>query len=244
MGRSPPPPRGTSVRVLLETATQLFRATVLKCLPLGMLAVLAGMVPLIYWRAAGHPFSMLAEHDMTYDLLTLLGTALELWLLGALLLRQRALVTGAPIGIRDELFTSLRRLPILFLCWIVAVASVVLGLLLAVVPGLFLWVCYLVLLPVVLFDGVGPYTALARCVLLVRAHWWQYFAAFVIALCILLVCALVLSAFISLIEGLLFDSGPVFEAIWVASSIGVGALVVAFLCGLSLVLHSAASNSA
>jgi hypothetical protein len=244
MIRSLPPPRSVSVRILLETATQLFRATVLKCLPLGMLAVLAGMLPIIYWRAAGHPFSTIAQHDTTYDLLAVAGTAVELWLLGTLMLRQRAMVTGARIGIRDELLASLRRLPVMFLCWIVAVLSVIAGLLLLLVPGLFLWVCYLVLLPVVLFDGVGPYAALVRCVLLVRPYWWQFCAAFVFALCILMVCALVLGAFISLIEGLLLDSGPAFEAIWVASSIGVGALVVSFLCALVLVLHSAASSSA
>jgi hypothetical protein len=244
MGRSVPPPRRANVRVLLETATQLFRATVLKCLPLGMLAVLAGMVPVIYWQAGGHAMSLFSPHDATYDALSIAGTALELWLLGTLMLRQRAMVTGARLGIREELLASLRRLPVMFLCWIVAVASVALGLLLLVVPGVFLFVCYLVLLPVVLFDGTGPYAALARCVQLVRGHWWHYCAAFVIALCALLICALVLGAFISLIEQLLLENGPVFQAIWVASSIGVGALVVSFLCALALVLHSAASSSA
>jgi hypothetical protein len=244
MGRSVPPPRSASVRILLETATQLFRATVLKCLPLGMLAVLAGMVPVIYWQAGGHPMSLLSPHDATYDALSVAGTALELWLLGTLMLRQRAMATGARIGIRAELLAALRRLPVMLLCWIVAVASVVLGLLLAVVPGVFLFVCYLVLLPVVLFDEVGPSAALVRCVQLVRSHWWHFCAAFVIALCILVVCALVLGAIISLLEQLLLENGPVFEAIWVASSIGVGALVASFLCALALVLHSAASSSA
>jgi hypothetical protein len=244
MSRSLPPPRTLRVQVLLENAARLFQATVLKCLPLAMLAVLAGMVPVIYWRAAGHPFSALAPDDLTYDVLAVAGTTLELWLLGALMLRQRAMVTGAPIAIRAELLASLRRLPVMFLCWILAVASTAVGLLLLVVPGLFLFVCYLVLLPVIVFDGLGPYAALLRCVQLVRPYWWYHCAAFVIALCVLLICALVLGAFISLIEQLLLDSGPAFEAIWVASSIGVGALVFCFLCALVLVLHSAASSSA
>jgi hypothetical protein len=244
MGRSLPPPRSPSVQVLLENAAQLFRATVLKCLPLAMLAVLAGMVPVIYWRAAGHPFSALVPDDATYDVLAVAGTTLELWLLGALMLRQRAMVTGAPLALRAELLAALRRLPVMFLCWIMAVASTALALLLLFLPGMFLFVCYLVLLPVVLFDGVGPYAALVRCVQLVRPRWWQYCAAFVIALFLLVICALVLGAFISLIEQLLLDSGPAFEAIWVASSIGVGALVFCFLCALVLVLHSAASSSA
>jgi hypothetical protein len=244
MGPSPPPPRSTGARILLETASQVFRATVLKCLPLGMFAVLAGMLPLIYWRSQGHALRLLGEHDAIYDALSVAGPALELWLIGALLLRQRAMVTGASIGIRGELLGSLRRLPIMFLCWIVALLSVGAGVLLLIVPGVFLLVCYLVLLPVILFDGLGPYAALVRCVRLVQPHWWQFCAAFVIGLCILFVCAFSLSALLAIVEGSLLDNGPAFEAVSVASSIGVLALVVSFLCGLALVLHSAASSSA
>ena len=154
------------------------------------------------------------------------------------------MVQGAPLALRDELVGALRRLPVMLLCWILVVASTMLGLLLLIVPGLFLFVCYLVLLPVVLFDGAGPYAALVRCVQLVRPHWWQYCAAFVIALFLVVIFAFVLILFVSLIEQLLLDSGPAFEAIWAASSIGVAALVMCFLCALVLVLHSAASNSA
>lgn len=244
MGRSLPPPRTLRVQVLLENAAQLFRATVLKCLPLAMLAGLASMLPVLYWQSTDQPMHLFGPHDAIYDGLLVAGTALNLWLLGALMLRQRAMVTGAPLAIRAELLASLRRLPVMFLCWILAVASTAIALLMLVVPGLFLGVCYLLLLPVVLFDGVGPYAALVRCVQLVRPHWWQYCAAFVIALCLLVICALVLGAVISLIEQLLLDSGPAFEAVWVASYIGIQALVICFLCALVLVLHSAASSSA
>jgi hypothetical protein len=46
------------------------------------------------------------------------------------------------------------------------------GFSLLILPGLFLFVCYLVMLPVVLFEQHNPYVALVRCVLLVRPYWW------------------------------------------------------------------------
>ena len=52
-----------------------------------------------------------------------------------------------------ELQASLRRLPVLLLASLLANLSVIAGVLLLVLPGVFLLVCYLVLLPVMLFDG-------------------------------------------------------------------------------------------
>lgn len=244
MTASMPPPGSASVSDLLQTSAQLCRASLLKCLPLGMVAVLCAQLPNIYWVATGHTLSLSAEYDANYDLLAIVGTAIELWLVGAMMLRQRAVVLGAPILAGAELRAALRRLPVVLVCTLLAMLSIVAGLLLLIVPGVFLMVCYLVLLPVVLFDGLGPYAALLRSVQLIRPLWWKALAAFVIALLVFIIGAFVVAAIIGGIAGLLAGNGPAFAAIESACTVGFGALFLVYLSALALALHSAASSSA
>jgi hypothetical protein len=251
-----PPSHSASVRELLEAALLLFRATLLKCLPLGMLAVLCAQLPNLYWRAEGHPISLTPPDDPTYVVLTLAGLAPALLLIGTMMLRQRAVAMGAPLALASELATVLRRLPVLYLTALLAMLSVVLlaallasfsmvlGICALIVPGLFLLVCDMVLMPVVLFEQAGPVTALLRCIRLVRPIWWKSCATFVFAVLFLGVCALVLAAALSLIEGVLLVNGPVLDAIAESTSIALGAMLWCFLSVLALVLHSAASSSA
>ena len=242
MTASMPPPHRASVGDLLETSAQLFRATLLKCLPLGMLAVLCAQLANVYWIATGHTISFSARHDANYAVLSVLGTAIEIWLIGAMMLRQRAVVLGAPILAAAELRAAWRRLPSILVSTLLAILSVAVGVLLLIGPGVFLLVCYLIALPVVLFEGLGPYAALVRSV--IRPLWWKALAACVFALLGFLVCALAFAAIIGVLAGLLAGNGPAFEAIETASSVALGALFFVFLSALALVLHSAASSSA
>ena len=54
MTASMPPRPDASVSQLLDAATGLFRATLLKCLPFAMIGVLCLEVPNFYWVASGH----------------------------------------------------------------------------------------------------------------------------------------------------------------------------------------------
>jgi hypothetical protein len=148
---STPAPNGARVSDLLQTAAGLFRASLLKCLPLAMIAMLGASLPNIYWNATGHPVSLFGPYDTNFRVLSLVGIAIASWLFGAMMLRQRAVVLGAPLLLGAELQASLSRLPVVLVGTLLAVVSVNLGLLLLLVPGLYLVVCYLVLLPVILF---------------------------------------------------------------------------------------------
>ena len=244
MSASAPPPHSASLSALLESTTQLFRATVLKCLPLGMLAVLCAQLANVYWIATGHPIRFSARHDLNYALLSVLGTVIELWLIGAMMLRQRAVVLGAPLRLAAELRAALVRLPSMLASVLLAILSVAVGLVLLIAPGVFLLICYMIVLPIILFEGLGPYAALLRSVQLLRPLWGRSLAAFVFALLAFMVCALAFAAVISVLAGLLAGNGPALEAIETASSVALGALLFVFLSALALVLHSAASSSA
>jgi hypothetical protein len=259
MTASMPPPRAASVSDLLQTAVRLFRATLPKCLPFAMVAVLLAQLPAIYWIATGHQVSLKVPEDATYEALSLLGLIFEIWLMASMMLRQRAIISAAPVHAVAELNAALQRLPVLLLTFLLGLLSVAAGPLLAItllpgilkfiaatllmVPGIFLLVCYTVALPVALFEPVGPYSALVRSVQLIRPVWWKTLAALVIASLAMVVCLVAFAAVIGIVA-LLVQQGPAFTAIQTASFVGLFAVVFVFFSALALVLHSAASNSA
>jgi hypothetical protein len=244
MTASRPAPGAVRVSDLLEMAARLFRATLLKCLPLGMLAMVCWQLPNFYWTATGHRMSLKAQYDLGFNLLTVLGTAIQLWLLGAMMLRQRAVAVGAPLHTGAALRAATDRLPAILLSALLATISVAAGLLLLVLPGIYLIVCYLVWLPVVLFDGTGAYESLVRSVRLIRPLWPKALTALVIVLLLVIIAAIVFAAILAALAGVLGSDSPAFQALSAAGSVAFGALFVVFLSALQLVLHSAASNSA
>jgi hypothetical protein len=239
------PAPGASVSQILETASRLFRVTVAKCLPLAMVAVLLAELPNLYWFARGHALDKLEyalPPDPTWWALSLLGTAVALYLTSAMMLQQRSLVAGIACPTGAALRAALHRLPLLLASWVLAQASLAVGLALLVLPGLFLFVCYLVMLPVVLFEHPNPAMVLIRCVTLVRPQWWKALAALVIAIIVVLVCVLVFAAILSILAVLI--TGPAFQAVTAACIVAFLAAAVVFLSALALTLHSAASYSA
>jgi hypothetical protein len=245
MTASNAPRRGQSVSELLHTATQVFRATLLKCLPFAMIAVLCVEIPNFWWVASGHPLQNGMPTELSYWWLSSAAGAVALYIFSAMMLRQLYFSGGFAVNARQELTVAARRLPSLLLAWVLMNLSLLIGFLLLIVPGVFLFVCYLVLLPVVLLEGqLNPVLALRRCILLVGPNWWQVCAAFVIALLTMCVSLIVVAALLSILASLLAGQGPAFKAIVAAGSIASGAAVFVYFSALALAIHSSASNSA
>ena len=113
MTASKPPRPAASVSDLLDAATQLFRATLLKCLPFAMVAVLCLEVPNFYWLASGHTLSFGMPTDSIYWLLALGASAVTLFIVSAMMLRQRAAAIGASVDAAAELAAAVHRLPVM-----------------------------------------------------------------------------------------------------------------------------------
>jgi hypothetical protein len=244
MTGSKAPRPDASVSNLLDAATQLFRATLLKCLPFAMVGVLCLEIPNFYWLAGGHTLSFGMPSDTRYWLLALVASAVALFIVSAMMLRQRAFASGAVVDSRAELLAAARRLPGILLGWVLAQLSLFVGFTLLILPGIFLLVCYLVLLPVLLFENLNPYAALVRCVQLMQPHWWKVLATIVIAVLVLLICTLAAAALLSILAALLVGQGPAVQAIVAAVTVGIWAIGCVFFSALALTLHSAASSSA
>jgi hypothetical protein len=242
-GSMPPRPEA-SVSQLLNAATALFRATLLKCLPFAMIGVLCLEVPNFYWVASGHTLVYGMPVNSTYWLLAFIAGAVTVFIASAMMLRQRAFASGAEVDSATELAAAARRLPVILLGWMLGLLSLFVGFTLLILPGIFLLVCYLVLLPVLLFEDLNPYAALVRCVQLVLPRWWKVLATIVIAVLVALICTLAAAAVLGILAALLVGQGPAVQAIVAAVTVGIGAIGCVFFSALALTLHSAASSSA
>src|ERR1700747_795596 len=189
-----PPQRQLSVGEVLDLSFRIYRATLLPCLLFATCGVIAGELAGIYAlikgrtlpRAGGAVGGMLAQlHDPTFITLYIVGVVLTLLFYAAVVLREQAIITTGHTG--GELTTALRRIPALIgllvlvaigcgACFVPgAIAGGVLRALLFAAAGLAL--CYAVVAiscaqTILLIDGAGPASSLARSWRLTTGSFW------------------------------------------------------------------------
>ena len=242
------PKASASVSELMEAATRVFRTTLAKSLPVAMLANLFAALAGMYWMTTGKPMSLLhPPDDARFWGLTLFGLAGYQWLAAVLMLRQHALVTRAVPDLQQEWRFAAARWPLLMVSAILAGVGVFAGLLALLVPGVFAFVCFLLLRPVVLFEKLDAVQSLGRCIKLVSPLWTKVLAAVVIATLVIAICALAAAACVGIFEAVLTAAGAppaAVSAFGAACSLGVQAVALVYFSALWLVLYSAASSSA
>src|SRR5205823_2486057 len=83
-------------REILDSAFRIFRATLVKCLPYAIAAVIAGQLPNIYYLVSGRNMlqGLAGFRDPVWVTLYILGYVIAIVLWSAVLLRQYALSTG------------------------------------------------------------------------------------------------------------------------------------------------------
>ena len=242
------PPRAASVSDLLESATAVFRRTLAKGLPVGMFAILLAALPNLYWLTRGKPLDLMhLPVDGTFWLLTACGFAGYQLLAAVLMLRQRALLGGAAPDLGRELAAVRTRAPVLLASALLMGVLVFAGLMALVVPGVIVFVCLLLLRPVVLFEPVDPLQALQRCFRLAWPLWIKLFASALIAALVFVVCAVAAAACLGVLQSVLMLAGlqpEVMKAFAAACGLGIQAVALVYFNALWLVLYSAASSSA
>ncbi|HVN99263.1 MAG TPA: hypothetical protein VMT49_04420 [Steroidobacteraceae bacterium] len=242
------PPRTASVSDLLDAATVLFRRTLAKALPIELFAALSLGLPHMYWMTTGKPFDLLHPPlDPRFWALAAVGLVCYQFLSGLVMLRQRAMQGGAAPDLNREAAGALRRWPMLVATYVLGMVAIYAGCLLLVVPGLYLFVCLLLLRPVVLFETAGPVQALVRCVRLARPLWVKFMAAAVIATLIVIVCMVAAGACLGVVHAVVTAAGveaAAFNAFAAACQVGVDAIALVYFNALWLVLYSVASSSA
>ena len=90
--------------------------------------------------------------------------------------------SGAPQGVPSPLSIATRRFPVILAVNLLYVLGVILGTMLLIVPGIFLFVTlYLCpLLPIT--EGKGPTESIRGSIDLIQGHWWRTFTVAVITI--------------------------------------------------------------
>jgi hypothetical protein len=123
---------------------------------------------------------------------------------------------------RGSLRYALRRLPAVFLISLFVTVLSFLGLILCIVPGVYLWAAYFVAIPVLLIEGSGPIKSLGRSRRLVKGFWWRTFGVAVVGA---LLVAIVSAALTAVVVGVVFahparDTATGFVLNTLASTVG------------------------
>jgi hypothetical protein len=249
-----PPSRPLSVGEVLDLAFRIYHATVVRCLLLSSLGVLAGEVWRIYSlaRAARPPGlqSLTAQlREPPVLALYIAGLLAQMVLLSAVVLRQYRLVTGPQIG--GELAGAARRLPALIgltlLLGITASACFVPVLVGGALRPLFQVLGLLALIgislrllsssAILLTEHTGALASYRRSWRLTEGSFWRLALIYAIAMAIFLAIYVVLGIVIGSL-GLILGQGDVAVATAAGAvlAIAVGALVVPLYTALSLAI--------
>lgn len=232
---------------MLRLAWPLFQQTLLRCLPLGVVAAAASAMPNA--EAAARRIAGAPQHDREWWMLLVAVTALVLICYGAVLRIQLYQARGEPQDVMAALRSAFASLPatLVFLLmafapllppamWIAMRGSGLIGtlLLLAAVAGVMLmffgW-------PAIVAQGLSPWAAARRSILLVRSRYLQVLAVVGLLLASVLVFALLASIFIG---SVIMLAGPAAQSSpnWLAASrwlmAGVLALPIVYAGAVSI----------
>jgi hypothetical protein len=243
-----PPARPLTIAETLDLAVQIFKATVVKCLPYGICAVVAQELPNLYEVGSSTVRQPFGGGRPMWIVLFVVGTLLALIAWSALLLRQRAIIEHTPTTIGAELVQTLRRLPSFVLATLfvlVAAGGEFAALLLvsrqyhteALIALIALSSFVAILLsctwPAVLLAGHGPLGGVRQSIRLVWGNWWRTAAIYTVGAVLVLVLGLLVGILIALVVPTLTSDVPV---MWATFSVIANAMmaVVAPLVGALL----------
>ncbi len=228
------PSQPQSIGGVLDTTFQLYKATVVKLIPLSLLMVIAGSLQYIYMfsqGSAGNPADPLAMLNMMqswgYWLTVLGGMIASTWILSAAYLKIGAIGAGGDLGIGSALAAALTRLPALVVMMLLFLIALTIGTILLIIPGLILMVSLGLCFNSALFENKGPVAALSESHRLVWGNWWRTAAILTVGVIIILVIYLVAGLIVGIIAPLLVLGGAAADVMLFTfvSSVLVGALM-------------------
>jgi hypothetical protein len=194
---APPPP---SVSGILDAGFRLYRRTLRPNLGLSLLLVIASQAPNMYrWFHAAA--------DVLWWLLVIAAAVLSELLWAALLLRLAAAAGGKDIRLAAAVGYAVRCLPGLITLTLMSVATIALGLVMVIVPGLLATLVALLAPFALLLENRAPFDSLRRAWLLVRTRLGLSAAVVALTVSIFLVFYIVFAvAGILIAQGLSVDS--------------------------------------
>lgn len=203
------PTQPQSIGGVLDTTFQLYKASIVKMIPLSLLMAVAESPSSIYLftqggtATAANPFAMLNAIGPAFWLVVavqLLGTT---WVMAAAYLKVGAIGAGDDLSVGAALQNTLARVPAIIVMFILLSIALVAGTLLLLVPGIILSVSLALAFTILLFENKGPVDALTESHRLVWGNWWRTATIFTVWFIMLLVLYFVVGLLVGIVTPLL-----------------------------------------
>ena len=207
------PAQPQSIGGVLDTTFQLYKASIVKVIPLSLLMVIAGSPSSIYMftQGAGNPadpFAMLnLMRSPSYWLSALVGMIATVWMISAMYLKIGAIGSGGDMGLGTALQKALTRLLPVVLMMILFTVALMIGAVLLIIPCLILMVSLALCFNIALFENKGPVDSLTESHRLVWGNWWRTAAILTVGFIIVIVIYMVAGLIIGVVTPLLVLGG-------------------------------------
>jgi hypothetical protein len=207
MSLKPDAPR--SIGGVLDVAFRLYSRSILPCMPLVLVATVMMVLPsLLMGRGAaavtpGDPAAMLAFIKSPTVLLSYLALiVVTIVVYGALFAQVDAIARGERMPAGAAFALGLRRFPVLLGVSILLGLMVIVGCLLLLIPGVYLWgVFQLAFIPPIL-ERAGVFASLSTSARLVKGNWWRASVIVFVATVMVMVLVLVMSMIAGVVAGI------------------------------------------
>ena len=254
-----PPLKPRSFGELLDAVLQIFRLSLLKCMPYATLAILGAQLSTFYYLSRGR-WPALDSNDPVGVALSGVGTLIFVMLSMALLLRQSTIAAGRPVTGSADLLDTLKRAPAIATIALLAIAAIALlagaaisicmlpalalatpfriaGLAVMLAPAFYVLIALWFALPALVLARKGVLASLAYSFRLVRGNWWRAAGIYVAGIAMVFTLWMLVA---SIVAVALSDNGAddvaVTRAITSAALLAVLAVGLTFFSALTLAL--------
>ena len=194
-----PPIRAQTIGEVLDGAFRIFQRTIVRTLPISVLAVLIGQAPNVYLLMRGLPVrDPLRSADPGWLAVMTVTSVLICVAHYAMLRRQFAIIHDRPTRLGTDLTGALVRTPAILALLIVQILAFIIGAVALILPALYLMVPFAVAWPVIALEERGAIDSCKRALRLTRGSWWRVATIATVAFIVLVVFALVAMIFLGL----------------------------------------------
>ena len=165
---------------VLDDAIGLYRRSFSRLWPLTLVAAVFIALPGIFFgaqmthaRALAPQAALAMMRSPGYWLSYVLMSLIYLVVQGALLSALDRFATRGELSVGDALSVGARRLPSMIAVGVLSFLSIMVGFILLIVPGIYIWGIFQLALVALIVDGVGITESFGVSRRLIKGHWWR-----------------------------------------------------------------------
>lgn len=246
-----PPLKPRSFAELLDAVLQIFRLSLLKCLPYATLAIIAGQLWTLYYLSRGR-MPVLDTNDPIGVAIYGVGTLIFVMLSMTILLRQSTIAAGRPVAGSADLLDTVKRAPAIVAIALLAGAAVAVFMLPALAlappyrtaaiivmlaPALYIGIALSFALPALMLARKGVLSSIAYSFRIVRGNWWRVAATYGVGIGVILTLWMLVATIMAMaLSDNGADDAAIARAVSSAAVLAVCAIGLTFYSALTLVL--------